>query len=127
MEHSALIDFYGKLATVFHDKKYLFHFVSAGIIPSDNADQMYNLPDIDRAVCLLNSVLTPIECGEKQNFYKMLEIIEDHGNIHTKQLAEGIKASVRREDPVIKSKTTGTATTVSKGTCIEYINICVYT
>lgn len=94
----------------FHDQSYLFHFVSAGIIPSDNANQMYSLPDVDRAMCLLNSISAPLECSEKQNFYRMLEILQAHGNIQAKQLAEDINTCVRGQDPIIKSKTTGTAT-----------------
>ena len=99
----------------FHDKNYLFDFVSAGIIPSDNANQMYSLPDVDRAMCLLNSISAPLECGEKQNFYKMLEMLQAHDNIHAQQLAKDINTCVRGQDPIVKSKSTGTAT-VTEGT-----------
>ena len=120
MEYNALINFYGKLAAVFHDKNYLFHFIPAGIVPQDDVLHMYSLSDVDRAMCLLNNVSVPLECGEKQNFYKMLEIMQTNGNVHTQQLVEDIRASVRGEDPVVKSKTIGSATTVNKGTCTEY-------
>ena len=114
-----MISFYDKLVTVFHDKNYLFHFIPAGIVPQDDVLHMYSLSDIDRAMCLLNNVSAPLECGEKQNFYKMLEIMQTHGNVHTQELVEDIKASVREKDPLVKSKTTGTDSTVSEGQCAE--------
>ena len=126
VEYNTLINVYGKLATVFHDKNYLFHFVSAGIIPPDSASQMYTLSDVDRAVCILTNISTPLECGEKQSFYKMLEIMQAHGNINAQRLAEDIKVSVRGEDPVVKSKTTGTAVSSNEGRCIEYIHLHMY-
>ena len=121
VEYNTLINFYGKLATEFHDINYLFHFIPAGIVPREDVLHMNSLSDIDRAMCLLNNVSAPFECGEKQNFYKMLEIMQTHGNVHTQQLVEDIKASVRGQDPVVKSKTIGSAKTVNEGTCTEYI------
>ena len=47
--------------------------------------------------------------------------MQTQGNIHTQQLVEDIKASVRGQDLVVKSKTIGSATTVNEGTCTEYI------
>ena len=110
MEYNAIIEFYSRLTAVFHDKSYLFHFVFAGIIRPDDANQMDSLSDIDRAICLLSNISAPLECGEKQNFYKMLEILQAHDNIHAQQLAEDINTCVRGQDPIVKSKSTGTAT-----------------
>ena len=56
-------------------------------------------------MCLLENISAPLENGEKQNFYKMLKILQAHGNPQAQQLAEGIKASVRREDTVVKGNT----------------------
>ena len=106
MEYNATTEFYSRLTTVFHDKNYLFHFVLAGIVSQDYVLHMYSLTDIDRVMCLLENVSAPLESGEKQNFYKMLEIMQTHGNLHAQQLVEDIKACIRREDPVVKNKTT---------------------
>ena len=76
---------------------------------------MYSLSDIERAMCLLKNISAPLENGEKQNFYKMLEILQAHGNPQAQQLAEDIQASVRREDTVVKGKTTGTITSSIEG------------
>ena len=121
VEYNTFIQFYDKLTTVFHDKNYLFHFVLAGIVAQDDVVHMCSLSDIDRAMCLLSNVSAPLECGEKQNFYKMLEIMQTNGNVHTQQLVEDIKASVREKDPLVKSKTIGTDSTVSEGKCVDCI------
>ena len=118
VEYNLLINFYDKLSTVFHDKNYLFHFVLAGIVAQDDVVHMCSLSDIDRAMCLLSNVSAPLESGEKQNFYKMLEIVQTHGNV---QLVEDIKASVREKDPLVKSKTTGTDSTISEGKCVDCV------
>ena len=112
MEYNAVIKFYSRLTTVFHDKSYLFHFVSAGIIPPDNASQINNLPDNERAICILKSISAPLECGEKQNFKKMLKIMQDHGNLYAQQLAKDVNTCVMGQDPVVKSKTIETTTVI---------------
>lgn len=64
---------------------------------------MSNLPDDERAVHLLKNISAPLECGEKQNFYKMLEIMQTHGSSFAQQLAENIIAFIRgtnRDDAV---------------------------
>ena len=106
VEHRAFTQFYSKLITVFHDKSYLVHFVPAGIILPNDVDEMSILSNSDRAVRLLKNISAPLECGEKQGFYKMLDILQAHGNLHAKQLAESIKAFVRGVDPVVRSDNT---------------------
>ena len=100
---------------MFHDKSYLFYFALAGIVSQDDVPHMCSLPDIERPMCLLKNISVPLENDEKQNFYKMLEILQAHGNLQAQQLAEDIQASVRREDPVVRSKTTRTITSSIKG------------
>ena len=107
VEYRAFIHFFNKLTTVFHDKGYLVHFVPAGIISPNDVDEMSSLSNSDRAVRLLKNISDPLECGEKQSFYKMLDILQTHGNRHAKQLAENIKAFVRGVDPVVTSENTG--------------------
>ena len=80
---------------MFHDKNYLAHFVSAGIISPNDVDDMFKLPSNDRAVSLLKNISAALQCGEKQSFYKMLEIMQAHGNLPAQQLADHIKVFVR--------------------------------
>ena len=98
MESKAFVDFYSKLTTVFHDKNYLAHFVTAGIISPNDVDEFSKLSDNDRAMSLLKYISAPLECGNKQSFYNMLEIMQTHGKHHAQQLAENIKTVVRGVD-----------------------------
>lgn len=85
---------------------------------------MSNLSGSDRALRLLKNILAPLESGEKQSFYKMLEIMQAHGNLHAQQLAESIKAFVRGLDPVVNSEAIATPT---EGTYINtYLAINLY-
>ena len=99
MEYTAFIEFYSQLTTVFHDKNYLAHFVSAGIILPGDHHRMSTLQDGDRATDLLKHISAPLECGEKQGFYKMWEMMQVHGNLHGQQLAEKIRAFIRGVNP----------------------------
>ena len=108
MEYNAFIQFYAKLTTVFCDRNYLSHFVPAGIISPNDVHDMSNLSDNDRAMRLLKNILAPLECGENQSFYKMLEIMQTYGNLHAKQLAGNITLSVRGINPVVQNQITMT-------------------
>ena len=94
MEYEVFIQFYSKLITVFQDRNYLAHFVPCKIISPSDVHHMYNLPDTNRAVYLLKNISAPLECGEKQSFYSMLDVMVTHGNFHAQKLAENMKASV---------------------------------
>ena len=109
VEYKAFIQFYDQLTTVFHNKDYLAHFVPASIISPNDVNHLFNLMDNDRAVCFLKNISAPLECGEKQSFYIMLEIMQVHGNLHAQQLAENIKEFVRREDLTVVSRNTTVA------------------
>ena len=98
MEYKIFVDFYNKLTTVFCDKKYISPFVSAGIISPNDVDDLSKLSNNDRAMSVLRNISAALECGEKQSFNKMLEIMQTHGNHHAQQLAENIKAAVRGVD-----------------------------
>ena len=118
IEYQALIKFYSKLTTVFHDKAYLSHFVSAGVISINDVHDMSSLPDNDRAMSLLKNISAPLEFGKKQNFHRMLEIMQEHGNLHAQQLAENMKAFVRGVEPVVIVENTGAVVTSAEGTYV---------
>lgn len=100
MECEVFIDSYSKLITVFNDKNYLHHFVPAKIVLPSDVQHMFSLPDSDRAVYLLNKISAPLECGETECFYKMLEIMQEHGNGHAQKLAENMKAMAVVREPI---------------------------
>ena len=120
MEYSAFIKLYSQLTTVFRDKSYLAHFVSAGIILPDDHHRISTMLDNDRAMDLLRHISAPLECGEKQCFYKMLEIMQTYGNLHGQQLAEKIKAFIREVNPTTCAGTDITVHTEGTGTCLIY-------
>ena len=66
MEYKALIHFYSKLTVVFHDKNYLAHFVSAGIISPNNVDDVSKQSNNDRAMLLLKNISASLKFGEKK-------------------------------------------------------------
>ena len=117
MEYTAFIKFYSQLTSVFHDKNYLAHFVSAGIILPDDHHRMSTLLDNNRATDLLKHISALLECGEKQGFYKMLEIMQTYGKLHGRQLAEKIKAFIIGVNP-----TTSTTTDIAVRTEGMYIH-----
>ena len=112
MEYEALIKFYNKLTAVFHDKNYLSHFVPAGIISLNDVHHMSNLPDSDRAMCLLKKISGSLEYSEKRNFYTMLDIMQGHGNLCAQQLAENMKAFIEGVEPVVIENTEVVVTSV---------------
>ena len=112
MEYEALIKFYNKLTAVFHDKNYLSHFVPAGIISLNDVHHMSNLPDSDRAMCLLKKISGSLEYSEKRNFYTMLDIMQEHGNLCAQQLAENMKAFIEGVEPVVIENTEVVVTSV---------------
>ena len=115
VEYEALTQFYSELTAVFHDKNYLAYFVSAKIFLPSDIRHMSTLPDKDIAMCIVNRISASLESAEKQSFYKMLEIMKEHGNHHAQKLAEDMRAFV---EPVVIENTESVATFV-EGMCIN--------
>ena len=84
---------------------------------------MSTLPDNDKAICILNNISASLESDEKQSFYKMLEIMKEHGNLHAQQLAENMKAFVSGVDPVVIVENTEAVVMSIEGI---YINTCMH-
>ena len=110
IEYEVFVKFYSELTIVFCDKNYIPHFVPTKIISPSDVHHMSNMPDNDRSVCLLKNISDPLECGESQNFYQMLEVMEAHGNLQVQQLVENIKAFLKGVDPAVISKGNYTVT-----------------
>ena len=106
MEYKAFIKFYSKLTTVFQSKSCLPPFVSEDIISLDDLHQMYSLSDDDRAMSILQTILIPLEDGEKHPFDTMLQIMQTNGNLDAQQLSKDIEAFVRGVNPSDTATTT---------------------
>ena len=94
MEYKVLIKFFSKLTTVFYDKDYLPHLVTARIITPDSHHQLFSLSSRDRAMRVLEYISYSLAGGEKSCFYKMLGIMTEQGNLHAQNLAEEIKKAI---------------------------------
>ena len=94
MEYGVFIKFYSKLTTIFHDKDYLPHLVTAGIILPDSTHHLSSLSGRDRVICLLEYITDSLKGGGKECFCRMLDIMQEHGNLHAQNVAEEIKKAI---------------------------------
>ena len=108
MEYRVFIKFYSRLTTVFRNKDYLPHLVTAGVVSPDSIHHLSSLSNRDRAMRLLEFISDSLEGGGKGCFYRMLEIMQEHGNLHAQNVAEEInKTIVSGVDSVAKTYTLG--------------------
>ena len=102
------IKFYSRLTTVFRNKDYLPHLVTAGIVAPDSVHYLSSLSNRDRAMRLLEYISDSLEGGEKECFDRMLKIMQDQGNLHAQNVAEEInKALVSGVDSIARTFTLG--------------------
>lgn len=94
LEKTVLIKFFSKLTTVFHDKDYLPHLVTARIVSTDNVHHLSSMSHRDRGMRVLEYVSDSLDGGHKECFYKMLEIMRNHGNSFAQNLAEEITKTI---------------------------------
>lgn len=121
VEYEAFIQFHNDLNKVLRDKSYIPHFVSAKVISLSDVHHTSNLPDNERALKILKKTSGLLECGENQNFYRILKVLQDHDNPYAQKLVEDIKVFIERKDP--STRNTGTAATPTKGSyvCLEIV------
>ena len=91
LEYGVFIKFYSKLTMVLRNKDYLPHLVTARIVAPNNIHRLSDLSNDDRAMHLLEYISDSLVGGEKGCFYRMLEILQEHGNLHAQSVAEEIK------------------------------------
>ena len=108
VEHKVFIKFYSKLTTVFRNKDYLPHLVTAKIVSPDSVHHLSNLSNRDRAMRLLEYISDALDGGEKGCFYGMLQIMQEHGNLHAQNVAVEInKALVSGVDSIARTYSLG--------------------
>ena len=111
VEYRVFIKFYSRLTTVFRNKDYLPHLVTAGIVAPDSVHYLSSLSNRDRAMHLLEYISDSLEGGEKECFCRMLEIMHNQGNLHAQNVAEEInKAIVSGADSIARTFTARTFT-----------------
>ena len=108
VEYRVFIKFYSRLTTVFCNKDYLPHLVTAGVVSPDSIHHLCSLSNRDRAMRLLEFISDSLEGGEKGCFYRMLDIMQEHGNFHEQNVAVEInKALVSGVDSFAKTYSLG--------------------
>jgi len=94
MEYEAFVTYYPDLTQVFRTNTLAAHFVSARIITMTDHDEICSLSPTYGGLRLLRNVSAPLETGNTRNFYKMLDIMQNHGNSHAKTLVRSIQSFI---------------------------------
>ena len=110
LEYRVFIKFYSKLTTVFRNEDYLPHLVTAEIVTPNSACHLYNLPSNVRAMRLLQYISYSLDGGKKECFDKMLEILQEHGNLHAQGVAEEINRVISEVDSIAMNYNLGSIT-----------------
>jgi len=95
MEREAFITYYSDLTQVFRTNTFAAHFVSARIITMTDHDEICSLSPTSGGIRLLRNVSAPLETGDTRNFYKMLDIMQNHGNNHARTLVGSMQSFIR--------------------------------
>ena len=98
-EKDILIKHYSDIHNIVRDSKEIAPYcVSEKIItPQDDRD-IHNTEDPSKQVnILLHRIIGPVQAGNPQGFYRLLDIMEQHGLKPTQQLATEIKQSLNIE------------------------------
>jgi len=89
------------------------HFVTKNIILPEHQDEIISTPSSKKAaMLLLSSVSCALETGIVESFYKFLEIVEQHGNIDSKNVLLAIRRKLLKlksnhEESISSSNTIG--------------------
>jgi len=83
-------------------KDLLPHFVASSIISiSDHEEISAKDNPMDKAMLMLRSVSSGVECGHFKSFHKMLRVMHIHGNNDVKDLSTTISKLVPIELPAV--------------------------
>jgi len=91
------IQYYSKLTSILQ-VDLCPHFVTSNIITISDQDEIIKTATTSRkaaVIMLLNTISLPLSTGYTTSFYKMLEIIQQHGNDAAQYLAGEILAKVK--------------------------------
>lgn len=104
-EHEMLIKYYERLCSTVTDvNKIALHCVTKKIIsPHDHVELCGITNQSKQVTMLLHHITGPVEAGNPQVFYDLLDIMEQHGLQATQQLATEIKCSLNIESCCIRS------------------------
>jgi len=98
VEFKVFIEYYSKLVDIMETKSVLKYFVEERVILPLEADTITMTTSSKRATeLLLMKISAPLQAGFKDctdNFYKLLDIMKQHGNIAAIELCGGIEKAL---------------------------------
>lgn len=102
---------------MFGSKDYLPHFVTAGIISPNDLHDLSRMRSRDRAMRLLQYISDSLQCDDTQCFYKMLEIMKNHGHAeHVPKIAKKMNEAIRSGvSTVTRASSVGSDTSTKLG------------
>jgi len=87
--------YYGSLKSILSAQNLSQYFVSANLITFQDKEEICAAAtSAKRAAILLQRIASPLQGGHSFYFHKMLEIMEGHGNIATRELAHKMQADL---------------------------------
>ena len=110
-EYKVFKEFYGFLKNILSAQNLSQYLVSSDVITFQDEEEICAARTSSaKATILLQKLVGPLESGNTFVFYQLLEVMEGHGNIATKDLANKMKSRVsssRKEPAVSQSLSTG--------------------
>ena len=94
-EKEVLKIFYGKLAKIFPINSILHELIPAGIITTDDMDDISHMPrQKDKASFILNKIDRSLEADVKNSFYTLLDAMEECGNDDVRDIVKDIRRTL---------------------------------
>ena len=113
-EFKVFKDHYSALKNILSAQNLSQYFVSANLISFQDEEEICAAStSAKKATILLQRIASPLESGHSFYFHKMLEIMDAHGNIATRDLAHKMQADLVVERSKPKGTPTSQATITS--------------
>ena len=74
-----------------HEDSLLPHLTEKNIISTDDLEEIQSKNAAEKGPTLLKHISSPLEVNHTQEFYGLLEVMINHGKMHTQELARKIK------------------------------------
>ena len=90
------VENYSAIKSTLRNTDLLQHFAVESVITMIELDEISSVRNpAEKIGALLSKISGPLEAGLTSSFYKLLDIMQDHGNRTTKELANIIRHSLQ--------------------------------
>jgi len=95
-EHTVFIKYYSDLINTLRNTDLTQYFVTESVITVCDSEEITfaSSPSVKSAI-LLRKISAPLEANLTSSFYKMLDIMAEHGNATTKELSAKIRKALQ--------------------------------